>query len=177
GRPLDDRVGRERPGRSPGSRIVLLPAPSQPGDGQWLSRVSSPITVTGSRRACTAFPGVRSRGRPGANSGHTLANAPRVDKRVARPEPLAAGQKPRARMQASKASWKGGSTGAGSLATCSEARLAPTPPEGSGRSTGLGASGGGSGAGVAVTGPVQGPTCERRVGNGVAGPVPGQGRG
>ena len=81
---LEDRLRRERPGRSPGSRIVLLPAPSQPGNGQWHSRVSSPITVTGSRRACTAFPGVRSRGRPGANSGHTLANAPRVDKRVAR---------------------------------------------------------------------------------------------
>src|SRR5436190_20015253 len=45
-----------RSGRSPGSRIVLLPAPSQPR-GQWLVRVSSPITVTGSRRFRTAFPG------------------------------------------------------------------------------------------------------------------------
>src|SRR3989442_7739769 len=47
------------PSRSPGSRIVLLPAPSQPR-GQWLSRVSSPITVTGSRRIHTAFPGALS---------------------------------------------------------------------------------------------------------------------
>ena len=46
-----------RPGRSPGSRIVLLPTPSRPGlraSGRpW---VSSPITVTGSRRIRTAFP-------------------------------------------------------------------------------------------------------------------------
>src|SRR3989442_15330344 len=48
-----------RPSRSPGSRIVLLPAPSQPR-GQWLSRVSSPITVTGARRIHTAFPGALS---------------------------------------------------------------------------------------------------------------------
>src|SRR2546428_121618 len=52
-RPVD---GGTRPGRSPGSRIVLLPAPSRLSR-QWLSRVSSPITVTGSRRIRTAFPG------------------------------------------------------------------------------------------------------------------------
>src|SRR5262250_1312368 len=56
-----------RPGRSPGFRIVLLPAPSQPR-GQWLSRVSSPITVTGSRRIRTAFPGAPSGARTGAYS-------------------------------------------------------------------------------------------------------------
>src|SRR6185369_15929577 len=30
-----------------------------PADGQWLFRVSSPVTVTGSRRIRTAFPGRR----------------------------------------------------------------------------------------------------------------------
>src|SRR5207302_10780150 len=53
------------------------------------------------------------------------------------------------------------------LAGCSAPPPAPTPAEGAGSSTGLS----GSGAGVAVTGPVQGPTCERRAGNGLAGAV------
>src|ERR1051326_143388 len=58
-RPVGPRCA---PGRSPGSRIVLLPAPSRPRErGQWLSRVSSPITVTGSRRFRTAFPGTLTR--------------------------------------------------------------------------------------------------------------------
>ena len=53
-RPVDD----VRPDRFPGSRIDLLSAPSQPPrrHGQWSSRISSPITVTGSRRLVTAFP-------------------------------------------------------------------------------------------------------------------------
>src|SRR5439155_6007044 len=65
GSSLEDRFQGARPGRSPGSRIVLLPAPSRP-DGQWRSRVSSPITVTGSRRLSTAFPGPD--GAPGARA-------------------------------------------------------------------------------------------------------------
>src|SRR5205807_2689379 len=54
---------------------------------------------------------------------------------------------------------------------CSEPPPAPTPPAGSAGSTGLGTMGRGSGAGVAVTGPVEGATCERRAGNGLAGAV------
>ena len=46
-------------GRSPGFRIVLLPAPSREA---WrfpvgLLRVSSPVTVAGQRRILTVFPG------------------------------------------------------------------------------------------------------------------------
>src|SRR5262249_6207206 len=45
------------PRRSPGSRIVLLPAPFPASRASGLLvRVSSPITVTGSRRSRTAFP-------------------------------------------------------------------------------------------------------------------------
>jgi len=55
----EDRLMVARLGRSPGFRIVLLPAPSRPA-ACWASgftRVSSPVTVTGSRRIRTAFPG------------------------------------------------------------------------------------------------------------------------
>src|SRR5439155_21022930 len=76
-RPVD---GGTRLGRSPGSRIVLLPAPARLAR-QWLSRVSSPITVTGSRRIRTAFPGPPV-GTLGASNGCTLAKSAAAGKGV-----------------------------------------------------------------------------------------------
>jgi hypothetical protein len=58
-RPLPPgRFERKEPGRSPGSRIALLSAPSHPAfQDSGIVRISSPITVAGQQRARPASAG------------------------------------------------------------------------------------------------------------------------
>src|ERR687888_385350 len=82
GSSLEDRCAGVRPGRSPGSRIVLLPAPSRPR-GQWLSAGFVPDysdgVAAGFNRPPWALLGI-----PGADYAVTVAESGRDRKRSAR---------------------------------------------------------------------------------------------
>jgi len=70
--PLEDRRLGARPGRSPGSRIVLLPAPSRPR-GQWLFAGFVPDYSDGVAAAFNRLPWALL-GIPGASYAGTVAD-------------------------------------------------------------------------------------------------------
>src|SRR3989442_3668290 len=82
GSSLEDRCAGARPDRSPGSRIVLLPAPSRPR-GQWLSAGFVPDYSDGVAAVFNRLPWAPL-GIPGANYAVTVAESRRDRKRSAR---------------------------------------------------------------------------------------------
>src|SRR2546429_3423642 len=73
GSSLEDRRLGARPGRSPGSRIVLLPAPSRPR-GQWLSAGFVPDYSDGVAAVFNRPPWALL-GIPGTNCAETVAES------------------------------------------------------------------------------------------------------
>src|SRR2546425_6601539 len=82
GSSLEDRCAGARPDRSPGSRIVLLPAPSRPR-GQWLSAGFVPDYSDGVAAVFNRLPWAPL-GIPGANYAVTVAESRCDRKRSAR---------------------------------------------------------------------------------------------